>query len=57
MKNGKIDSITNKGTTPSVNVKYEVIIDAGKVVGTRNENLVKILITSDGGMMSAYPIK
>ena len=39
------------------NANYEIIIDAGKTVGTKGENLVKIVISSDGGMLSAYPIK
>ena len=28
-----------------------------KVIGTKGENLVKIVISSDGGMLSAYPVK
>ena len=38
-------------------VSYEIVIDAGKIVGTKGESLVKIVISSDGGMLSAYPIK
>ena len=43
LSNGKIVSISDNGLT--------------KVVGTKGENLVKIVISSDGGMLSAYPIK
>ena len=54
---GKIISISDNGLTKAGNASYEIIIDAGKPVGTRGENLVKIVISSDGGMLSAYPIK
>ena len=33
------------------------ITETGETVGTKGENLVKIVISSDGGMLSAYPIK
>ncbi|MEW4219999.1 hypothetical protein [Rossellomorea marisflavi] len=36
---------------------YSVTIDAGKTIGTQGENLIKIKILEDGGMLSAYPIK
>ena len=55
--NGKIISISDNGLTKAGNASYEIIIDAGKTVGTKGENLVKIVISSDGGMLSAYPIK
>jgi hypothetical protein len=57
MKNGKITSVADNGLTKSGNSSYEIIIDAGKTIGTKGENLVKIVISSDGGMLSAYPIK
>ena len=57
LSNGKIVSISDNGLTKVGNASYEIIIDAGKTVGTRGENLVKIVISSDGGMLSAYPIK
>lgn len=57
LSNGKIVSITDNGLTKAGNASYEIIIDAGKTVGTKGENLVKIVISSDGGMLSAYPIK
>ena len=57
LSNGKIVSISDNGLTKAGNASYEIIIDAGKIVGTKGENLVKIVISSDGGMLSAYPIK
>jgi hypothetical protein len=43
--------------TKAGNASYEIIIDAGKTIGTKGKNLVKIVISSDGGMLSAYPVK
>jgi hypothetical protein len=57
MRNGNITSITDNGLTTAGNQSYEIIIDAGKSIGTRGENLVKIILSEDGGMLSAYPIK
>ena len=57
LSNGKIVSISDNGLTKVGNASYEIVIDAGKIVGTKGENLVKIVISSDGGMLSAYPIK
>ena len=57
LSNGKITSITDNGLTKAGNASYEIVIDAGKAVGTKGETLVKIVISSDGGMLSAYPIK
>ncbi len=57
LTNGKIVSITDNGLTKAGNASYEIIIDAEKVIGTKGENLVKIVISSDGGMLSAYPVK
>ena len=50
-------TITDNGLTKAGNASYEIVIDAGKAVGTKGETLVKIVISSDGGMLSAYPIK
>lgn len=36
---------------------YEIIVDAGKVVGTKGEKSIKIVLSDDGGMLSAYPVK
>ena len=57
LSNGKIVSISDNGLTKVGNASYEIVIDAGKIVGIKGENLVKIVISSDGGMLSAYPIK
>lgn len=56
LKNGKIISITDNGLTKAGNASYEIIIDAGKVIGTRGETSVKIILSEDGGMLSAYPV-
>ena len=57
LSNGKIVSISDNGLTKAGNASYEIVIDAGKIVGTKGEKLVKFVISSDGGMLSAYPIK
>ena len=57
LSNGKIISISDNGLTKAGNASYEIVIDAGRIVGTRGEKLMKIVISSDGGMLSAYPIK
>lgn len=57
LSNGRIVSISDNGLIKAGNVSYEIVIDAGKIVGTKGESLVKIVISSDGGMLSAYPIK
>jgi hypothetical protein len=57
LKNGTVKSITDNGLTKAGNTSYEIIIDAGKVVGTRDETLIKIVLSEDDGMLSAYPIK
>jgi hypothetical protein len=57
LSNGKVISIADNGLTKAGNASYEIVIDAGKVVGTKGETLIKIVISSDGGMLSAYPIK
>ena len=36
---------------------YEIIIDAGQVVGTKGETLIKVILSEDGGMLTAYPVK
>lgn len=36
---------------------FEIIIDTGKTVGTKGETLIKIILSEDGGMLSAYPVK
>ncbi len=57
IKKGDITSITDNGLTAKGNQSYEIIIAAGKTIGTKGENLIKIVISDDGGMLSAYPIK
>ena len=39
------------------NNKFVYIIDAGKQIGTKCETLLKIVLSEDVGMLSAYPIK
>ena len=57
IKNGRVLSITEAGITKMGNPQYEYIIDAGKQIGTRGETLIKIILSSDGGMITAYPKK
>ncbi|WP_315077934.1 hypothetical protein [uncultured Clostridium sp.] len=56
LTNGKIISITDNGVTKIGKNSYEIIIDAGKTVGTRGETSIKIILSEDGGMLSAYPV-
>ncbi|MCY9796177.1 HINT domain-containing protein, partial [Paenibacillus apiarius] len=57
MKNGKVKEVLDNGFTKHGNQSYEIIIRAGKKVGTRGETSVKIILSEDGGMLSAYPVK
>ena len=55
MKNGEIVSITQSGVSNLGNYKYSIIINAKKIIGTRGEKFVKVVLSSDGGMLTAYP--
>ena len=57
MKNGKIESIQEVGVTKMGNAQFEYIINAGKQVGVKGETLIKIILSEDGGMITASPIK
>jgi hypothetical protein len=57
MKNGTVKSVADNGLTKMGQQSYQIIIDAGKEVGTKGETLIKIVISEDGGMLSAYPVK
>ncbi|MDE6065069.1 MAG: RHS repeat-associated core domain-containing protein, partial [Lachnospiraceae bacterium] len=57
IKDGTVQSIADNGLTNFGQQSYQIIIDAGKTVGTRGETLIKIVISEDGGMLSAYPVK
>ena len=57
MNNGTVKSINDNGLTKLGQQSYEVIIDAGQKIGTKGEQLIKIVISDDGGMLSAYPVK
>ncbi len=57
MKNGTVKSVADNGLTKMGKQSYQIIIDAGKEVGTKGETLIKIVISEDGGMLSAYPVK
>ncbi len=57
LQNGNIKNVLDNGLTSKGNHSYEIIIDAGKPVGTKGEEFIKIILSEDGGMLSAYPIK
>lgn len=57
INNGVIKTVADNGITKLGSQSYEIIIDAGKVVGTKGETLIKIVLSEDGGMLSAYPVK
>lgn len=56
MTNGKIVSIADNGITKMGSQSYKINIDAGKVIGTKGETKIKIVLSADGGMLSAYPV-
>lgn len=56
MNNGTITSVVDDGVSAMGNQKYKIIIDAGKTIGTRGESLIEIILSDDGGMLSAFPI-
>ena len=37
--------------------KHVIFIEAEKVIRTREEIFIKIILSSDGGMISTYPVK
>lgn len=57
IRDGTVRSIADNGLTRFGQQSYQIIIDAGKIVGTKGETLIKIVISEDGGMLSAYPVK
>ncbi|ROR31776.1 hypothetical protein EDD66_101394 [Mobilisporobacter senegalensis] len=57
IKNGTIVEILDDGVSALGNKKYSILIDAGKEIGTKGEHFIKIIISDDGGMLSAYPVK
>ncbi|WP_179289845.1 hypothetical protein [Shouchella clausii] len=57
MRKGDINEVLDNGLTRQGNQSYEIIIDAGKQIGTRGEQRIKLILSDDGGMLSAYPIK
>lgn len=46
----------NDGVSAMGNQKYKIIVDAGKTIGTRGESLIEVILSDDGGMLSAFPI-
>lgn len=56
MKNGNIIDVLDNGLTRQGNQSYEIIVNAGKDVGTKGEQFIKMILSDDGGMLSAYPI-
>ena len=57
LKKGDIISIADNGLTRQGNLSYQIIVDAGKEIGTKGEVLIKIILSQDCGMISAYPVK
>jgi hypothetical protein len=56
MKNGNIKSAADNGVTKMGNRSYRIVIDAGKPVGTKGETLVRMVLSEDGSMLSAFPV-
>ena len=55
MKNGKVVDILDNGVSSQGNQSYGYIIDAGKKIGTKDETHVKVILSDDGGIITAYP--
>ena len=56
MKEGKIVKTAYNGITPLGNRSYKYIIDAGKIIGTKGQTQIQIVLAKGGGMLTAYPI-
>jgi hypothetical protein len=56
MRNGKMLSASYDGITQMGNTKYVYLLEAGKVVGTKGETLVQIVLSDDLFMLTAYPV-
>lgn len=57
MKKKNILKSVEDGVTSQGNKKFTFIIDAGETIGTKGENYIKIILSDDGGMLSAFPVK
>jgi RHS repeat-associated protein len=57
LKKKIIKAINYDGISARGNQKYSVYLDAGKTIGTSGESTIKIVISDDGGLLSAYPVK
>lgn len=55
-KKGDVKGILDNGLTGQGQQSYSIFLDAGKPVGTKGENLIKVVLSEDGGMLSAYPV-
>lgn len=56
MKEGKIVKTAYNGITPLGNNSYKYIIDSGKVIGTKGQSQIQIILVKGDGMLTAYPI-
>lgn len=57
MRNEKVISIVDDGVSALGNNKFDITIDAGKVIGTKGEMYIKVILSKDGGMINVYPVK
>jgi hypothetical protein len=57
MRQGDITGIVAERLSPMGNQSYGYIINAGRVVGAKNERYIRLFLTSDDGMKTAFPNK
>jgi hypothetical protein len=49
--------VADEGMTSMGYQGCRIIIDAGKVVGMKGETAVRMILSEDGGMLRAFPVK
>ena len=54
---GTLAGIEDEVKVEEGNASYIILIDVGKEIGTKGETNLKIVLSSDGAMLSAYPLK
>ncbi|MCL2556828.1 MAG: hypothetical protein FWE03_07450 [Firmicutes bacterium] len=52
----KIVSIVDNGLTAKGHKSYQFVLNAGKPVGVKEQTHIRVVIASDGGMLSAFPV-
>ena len=56
LKKGKVTQASSNGITSMGNQSYKYVIDAGQAVGTKGQTNIFLVLSKDGGMITAYPL-